>query len=330
MLQIFRNNQLFTIFFVFIYALIFSANTWLYEGISLTSFEQLPSTLGTWLIDIVDSPTTNRLAFVFLLLIQAAIVNTLVNQFRLAKHYSYVPAIAYILIHFAGAGIDICSPVMLANCFLLWALYSLFCSYEKRVSLAVVFNVGFATALAALCYHGFVVYLGWIIISVLILRSFDPQEFVILLGGFFVPFFLLGTYHFINNNLSNWLHTEIWVHYQQMTVHYDNILSLYILIGLFIVPILLAIIQLQTLHFKTTTKEKKYINIIILMPFIGLLSFLVQSHLYTYNFLVLAIPVAILLSLVLQSFKSLALAEVLHLIFFMLALGIQYQQFFFY
>ncbi len=265
-----------------------------------------------------------------LLLLQAGIVNLLVNEFRLAKHYSYVPAIAFILVHFAGADIDVCSPVMLGNCFMLWALFCLFQSYEKRVSLAVIFNIGFATAMAALCYHGFIVYFIWMVLAVLILRSFDPQEFILLLGGFFVPFFLLGTYHFINDNLGYWFYTELGQHYQQMTVHYDNNLSLYVLIGLMVAPIILALLQLQTLHFKTTSREKKYINVVLIMPFVGLLSFLVQSNLYAYHFLVLAIPVAILLSLVLQSFKSLALAELLHLVIFMLALGLQYQQFFFY
>lgn len=330
MLQLFRNNQIFTVIFVLIYALVFGVNTWLYEGVALASFEQLPSTLGTWLIGWIDNPVANRIAFMVLLLLQATIVNLLVNQYRLAKHPSYVPAIAYILVHFAGAGIDVCSPVMLGNCFLLWSFYSLLCSYEKRVSLTVIFNIGFAAAAAALCYHGFVVYFWWIIIAVLLLRSFDPQEFLILLGGFFVPFFLLATYHFVYNNLGNWWQTEIYVHYQQMTVHYDNTLSLYLMIGFFVTPVLLALLQLSTLHFKTTSREKKYINVVLCMPFIGLLSFLVQSNLYAYHFLVLAIPVAILLSLVLQSFKSLAIAELLHLVLFMLALGLQYQQFFFY
>ncbi|MFK7798829.1 MAG: hypothetical protein AB8E82_15365 [Aureispira sp.] len=330
MLQLFRNNQIFTVIFVLIYALIFSINTWLYDGTALTSFEQLPSTIGNWLIDWVRSPGINRIAFVILLLVQAFVVNFLVNEFKLAKQYSYVPAIAYILTHFSGVDLDICSPVILGNCFLLWALYSLFLSYAKRVSLAIIFNIGFATAMAALCYHGFVIYFWWMLIGILLLRAFDPQEFIILLGGFFVPFFLLGTYHFINDNLSNWLHTEIWMHYQQMTVHYDNTLSLYVLIGLFITPVVLALFQIPTLHFKTTIREKKYINAVLWMPIIGVFGFFLQSHLYTYHFLTLAIPVAILLSLVLQSFKSIGLAELLHLVFFMLALGVQYQQFFFY
>ncbi|MGH1338427.1 MAG: hypothetical protein ACRBFS_20095 [Aureispira sp.] len=330
MLQLFRNNQIFTVIFVLIYALVFSVNTWLYEGISLASFEQLPSTIGAWLVDWVDSPMTNRLTFIVLLLVQAFIVNLLINHFRLAKQHSYVPAVTYILVHFAGVGIDICSPVMLANSFMLWAFYSLLCSYEKRVSLATIFNVGFATAMAALCYYGFIVYGLWIMLALFLLRSFDPQEFIILLGGFFVPFFLIGTYHFVNSNLGNWFHTEIWAHYQQMTVHYDTTIGLYILIGFFVTPVILALLQLQTLHFKTTSKEKKYITMVLWMPLIGVFSFLFQSDLYAYHFLVLALPISILLSLVLQSFKSLALAELFHLVLFMLALGVQYQQFFFY
>jgi len=327
-LQLFRDNQIFTILFVFLYFLLFGANIWFYPN-DLSSFEVLPSTLGAWTMHWIKHPTINKIAFSILLLAQAFSVNAIVNNFRLTKHYSYITAACFILLHFSYSSIDSCSPPMLANTFLLWSLYSMCSSYEKRVSLGTIFNIGFSAAIATLFYNGFSCYFCWIIIGLFIVRSFDFQEFILLIAGFFIPFLLLGTYHFSSGHLSQWMAQELSLHYSTMLVHYDTNVALYLLLGIFALPLLLAIGNLQSLYFKTTAREKKYINVVLLMPFMALFSFLFQADLYAYHFVLFIIPLSILLSITLQSYKSLAASEAIHFVLFMLCLGIQYQTFFF-
>lgn len=328
MLQLFRDNQVFTIVFVFLYFLLFGANIWFYPN-DLSSLEELPSTLSAWTIQWIKHPINNKIAFSVLLLVQAFIANAIVNNFKLTKHYSYVTAVCYILLHFAHPNMDICAPSMLANTFLLWSLYSMCSSYEKRVSLGTIFNIGFAAAVAALFYNGFMAYFPWVLAGLLIVRSFDFQEFVLLIAGFFIPFFLLGTYHLFNENLDLWLDQELFLHYATMNVHYDNNTTLYLLLGILATPLLLAIGNIQGLYFKTTAREKKYINTVLLMPFIAALSFFFQGNLYSHHFIIFIVPMSILLSITLQSYKSLAIAEMIHFVLFMLCLGVQYQDFFF-
>lgn len=328
-LQLFRDNQIFTAIFVVIYFLFFSVNIWLYPNSSLTSFGELPSTLSNWGMSWIMNPFSNKISFSILLLVQAFALNTIVNQFKLAKQYSFVPAICFILLHFSYNDIDSCSPVMVGNTFLLWSLYSMFGSYEKRVSMGTIFNIGFSAAIAGLLYNGFLAYFLWIVIGVLIVRSFDLQEIILLFMGFFVPFFLLGTYHFLGDNLGNWIDQELLIHLSNMTIHYDTNTELYLLLGIMVVPFLLTAVNMQGLYFKTTSREKKYINVVLIMPIIGLLSFFVQNELYSYHFVLFIVPISILLSLVLQSYKSLALSEAVHFVLFMICIGIQYQAFFF-
>lgn len=277
----------------------------------------------------ISHPINNKIAFSVLLLLQAFTVNAIVNNFKLTKQYSYITAICFILLHFSYSNIDSCSPPMLANTFLLWSLYSMCSSYEKRVSLGTIFNIGFSAAIATLFYNGFACYFFWIVAGLLIVRSFDLQEFILLIAGFFIPFLLLGTYHFLGDNLEQWIDQELMLHYSNMIVHYETNLMLYLLLGILTLPILLAIGNLQGLYFKTTAKEKKYINVVLFMPFMALLSFLFQADLYASHFILFIIPLSILLSIALQSYKSLAAAEAVHFVLFMLCLGIQYQTFFF-
>lgn len=307
----------------------FAANIWLYPNTNLETFQDLPSTFSNNLFEWIGTPLANKIAFCILILTQAFTVNAIVSHFKLAKQFSFIPAVCYILIHFSYVDIDSCTPVLVANTFMLWALFSLFSSYDKRVEMGTIFNVGFSVAVATLFYHGHVVFFVWIIMSLLIVRSFDPQEFIVLIMGFFVPFFLLGTYHFIGDNLGNWWQNDLMIHYKTMNSHITYDLQLYLLMGILAISFLLAASNLQGLYFKTTSKEKKFINIVFLMPVIAMLSFFFQNELYSYHYVIFFVPISILLAITLQSYKSQAATESIHFIIFMICMGIQFQAFFF-
>ena len=217
----------------------------------------------------------------------------------------------------------------MANTFVLWTLFSLFASYNKKASLGTIFNIGFSLAIASLFYNAYLVYFLWILLALLIIRSFDPQEFFLLIGGFCVPFFLFGCYLFLNDSLEQWLDNDLGVHYSTMNIHYDTNTYLYVLLGILGLSFLLAIGNLQGLYHKRTSQGKKYINVVLLMPVIGLLSFFAQNDLYSHHYITFFIPISVLLSITLQSYKSQATAEAIHFIFFMLCMGIQYQALFF-
>ena len=58
------------------------------------------------------------------------------------------------------------------------------------------------------------------------------------------------------------------------------------------------------------------------------LSLLFQNTLYDFHYLIFAVPMGSIFCLALLSYKSLIIAEIIHFIFFMIVLGIQYQAFF--
>lgn len=329
MLQIFRNKQPFTGILVILYFLILGTNTWLYPISNLATFQELPSTLSLFVLNWTIDPFVNRICFSILILFQAFFLNSIVSYFKLTRDFTFVPAICFIALHFSYPDIDCCSPVFIANTFLLWTVFSLFASYDKKASLGTIFNIGFSVSIAALFYHGYVVYFLWSVLALLIIRSFDLQEFLLLIGGIFVPFFLVGCYHYLNETLSIWLQDDIAIHWSTMNFLYDTNIALYLILGVLMVSFLLAGTNIQGLYNKTTSREKKYINAIFLMPIIGLLSFFVQNNLYSYHYLTFFVPISILLSISLLSYKNLAVSEGFHFTLFMICLGTQYQALFF-
>lgn len=329
MLKIFRDNQIFIALFVICYFVIFGANTWLYPNNNLLTIQDLPTTLGTPIYTWMSDPFINKICFSVLLLVQAFYINTIVNRYKVNKEPSFIPAICFIALHFIYTDIDCCSPVMVANTFLIWSLHSLWASYDKNAYLGAIFNAGFGVAMAALFYHGHLVFFPWVVIALLMIRSFDLQEFILILAGFFIPFFLLGTYHFLGDNLSNWISTELGINYFNSKIHISFNSIFYIAIFVLLSCFGLAISNLNGLYFKTTSREKKYINISFLMMLMACFSFLFQHNIYSYHLLIFLIPSAVLLSITLQSYKSALASELVHLILFMICMGIQYQSFFF-
>lgn len=328
-LQLFRDNQPLVALLVLGYCCLFIGNTYWYPNADFDSIAKLPSSLLDGIQTLFAAPQWNWLVFGISILLQAYLINAIANEFRLNKQSSYITAICYILLHFSAIDLDAFTPVVVANFFLIWAIYSLFRSYDKKVSMGTVFNVGFATSMAALCYHGASIYIIWAIVGFLLVRSFAPQEMLVLMGGLFIPFFLMGTYQFLYDNLGNWWATEVVAHYSNMQLVFQQHNQWLLLVGILLAPSLLAFLNLRGLYFKTTAKEKKYINAILVMPIIGWFSLFLQQEVYSYHFALLLLPLSILLSLSLQVYKQVLLAEMLHLLLFMSCIGIQYQASFF-
>lgn len=324
MLQLFRNNQLYTIVGVFIYLLLFYTPQWINnEGItaqhiSTAGFLAKPlySTLlpYSWLV---------RAIFAALLLLQAILLNNLIQEHRLAKRPTYITAISYVLVAFLLQSNEGLSPAFLANTFLLFSLTNLYHSYDKNVSMARIFNVGFWIAVAALCYFSASVALIWGAVGLWLMRSFDWREWLIYGSGFFIPFFWVGVYQFWIGNLSIWLSTEILPNYgwHWQIILQDTHIAAFAVVGLLA---LWSVANGLSLYYKTSIREQKSINVIFWLMWLLPLSLLSQNSVQIEHLAILTIPLAALLSLNLQSIANNRIAELLHLLLFFACIWIQY------
>lgn len=314
---------------VIFYLLVLSANGWIYPSDWLQSFSTVPATFLFFIQDWLETPSWNQLLFFLLILGQAYYLNFLVGAYKITRQYTNVPAICFLLLHFVHLDGDIATPIIFANTFLLGALHCVLDAYSKKASLGTIFNIGFWIGVAALFYSSYMVYIVWGIIALLVVRTFDLQEFILIILGYLIPFFLAGTWHYALDDFQQWWLVDIWGRNQAVSYSFDWNMQIWTMIGLLLLPYLLAILNLGGLQFKTTTKEKKYIYVLLLLPVVGLLTFLVQSNIPGYHFYTFIVPIGILFGLVTQSYKNALWAELLHLLIFMTCMGIQYQNFFF-
>jgi hypothetical protein len=328
-LQIFRNNDFLTNILVVFYLLLLSTNIWIYPSDLIQDFSKVPATFLPTIENWLSAPAGNSILFFLLILGQAFYLNFLVGAYKITRQYTAVPAVCYILLHFIHVDADIATPIVFANTFLLGALHCILDAYSKKASLGTIFNIGFWIGTASLFYSSYMVYIIWGIIALLIVRTFDLQEFILIILGYLIPFFLAGTWHFAMGDFQGWWADIIWGNSVESGYAFNWEITTWVMVGLLLLPYLLAVLNLGGLQFKTTTKEKKYIYVLLLLPIIGLLTFLVQTNIPIYHFYTFVVPIGILFGLVAQSYKNALWAELIHLLVFMTCMGVQYQDFFF-
>lgn len=327
MLQLFRNNQLTTIPLVFLYFLIFYVGGYIQQApISPAEISAGWTAFAQFFVRLSGSSLLGlQIVWGVLILLQAFLLNFIVNHYKLSKRYSFISTIALILVYnIVGSDLK-ALPISLSNTFLLLALYNLFACYDKRPTYGAVFNMGFWLSVAALSNWAASVYILVFVLGLLILRAFDTREMLLLFIGIGMPLFWMLTYQYLNDNAANWLQIEVLAQYGLPTFAKQS--NIFVMLSLLIWAIILlwGLSNIGTLQQKTTLQEQSYISLIYIMLLNTALFMLLTPNIEPYHLLTAAVPISILLSLSFQAISANTRAELAHWLLFMIAIAIQYQ-----
>lgn len=163
--------------------------------------------LYTWLKDVLlhqaglSSLGFGLVAFA-LLFLEALLVNSILNRFRILPGNSYFPAFCFLLFSSFFAEWNVFSAPLVACLILLAFLAQLFQLYATDQSRSKSFSLGFLGGLAALIYlpaFGLVL-LIWI--TLLLSRPFRLAEWILALAGMICPCYFLATILFLTGRLG--------------------------------------------------------------------------------------------------------------------------------
>lgn len=134
--------------------------------------------------------TLNQIITLIIILIGAFFVNFLCIEQEITTKTNYLPAFFYILLAFSSTTKNSIEPILLANLFLLPSLYFLINSYRQDYALAEFFKAGLFMGLASFfCIHYIIVF-PLCFISLIIFRSFNWREWIVLLLGLITPLYI--------------------------------------------------------------------------------------------------------------------------------------------
>jgi len=138
---------------------------------------------------------TAHIVGTILIFFQAIIINSMMNSNRITKESSLFPGLLFVLLQTLIPDFNYLSPAMMANTFLVMALWNISTSYKKTGKSGEIFNTGIFIGIAMLFDISYFVFLVCGFVGFLIVRSFRFIERIQYLIGFFIPIFLGGAWN---------------------------------------------------------------------------------------------------------------------------------------
>ena len=320
MLSFFRTNQIFNSVLLIFYILIlwgaqyFVPNSWLAESNGI---------FAEWLLSHTGTGTIwSRIIALFLLLFNATFINYLVAEFRLDYDMNLFPGLFYILVSCCIPEFLHLSPILIANTFLLFALLNLLKTYKNSQPAVLIFNTGFWIAIASLFYFSFVIFLLMGLIGLSILRAFKIRERLMMICGFIVPYFLLGTIYFWLDQFGLFWSRQVTDNIKWMDYYGTLDATTYVKLGAFALLILWVIFNSGVYNFKKNIQIQKRISVLFwVLLFAGFTVFF-QAKISLTHLQIITIPVGIFLGLTFSRLPS-NVAESIHFILLILAVALQ-------
>jgi len=323
-LNLLRSNQLFTVFVVVFYALLLHFPVFLSgTSYSIEANGLFSSVLSEWLSGNV---LINKVLYMLLIIGQALLINHFTNEFKISASYSYFPAGVYVLLTAFLNPNAVLSSALLANTFLIVAAYELYYSYKKNPANGNLFNVGFWIGVAGLFHFSSVLFLLFGVLGIISLRQVRINELLIAVLGYLVPFFLVFTVYFWKDQLPFLWNAQV----GSLSVFDFSQLEFYKELGrIIILGILLvfSFLSFQAYLSKKVIKIQKYVNLIFLFQIIAISTILIQRGLQLDDGLFIVLPLSIFMGMSFFNMKRKAIAEVLFLTLFLLAIWFNYSDF---
>lgn len=204
MLKLFRNSSPFSVIILLLLTI----------GIKFRALThpQLPEAaeaafLWKWILQFLSeiwghSATAFTLVALITVLLQGLLLNRIADFGRLYHQSSLLPAVSYIILTGIIPEFNYFSAALIANWFVIIALYQVLSAQGREEVRRQLFNAGFVLALAALIYFPYAVLLLGIIIALAILTPMKASGWMITLLGFITPFYFLAGILFLTDQWS--------------------------------------------------------------------------------------------------------------------------------
>jgi hypothetical protein len=321
MLTFFRTNQPLANIFLLVYLGVVRLSTFIHP---LPIVPKSQGILTEWMY--AELPPTSigaQIAAFFLVFIQAVFINITMARYRVSNEITLLPGLFYCLITALLPDFLPLSPALLANTFIIIALFYLFEIYKNSYAATRIFDVGFWVGVAGLFHFSYTYFIFWGILGLGILRGMRLKELLMFLIGIITPLFMFGVFLFWIDRFP-----YMYKHFADNLsffsfVRYTNAAA-YVKLG--IVGLLIAIVILANNQFSTKRgiAVQKFLSCVYWMLLIGGITTLVQTNVDLSHLLIISVPLSILLSLLFQR-TSIAIAEVLHMLLLVTSLILQFE-----
>lgn len=238
------------------------------------------------------SPQVNVLITLVLTIIQALLINRVVNHFNLVGRSSFLAALLYMTLASLMLPFLVLSPILICNFLTIWMLDKLLSIYRRTEIKPLMFDLGMIVALGSLVYFPFIVMLLLLWCSLLIFRPFNWREWLTVAIGFAAVYFVLGVAYLWFDRMDAFY--EIWI---PLTYPLPTSVRIDIYDYLVLIPVILILVlfffALRQNLFKSVVHIRKSFQLLFCMFALSVVSFYLKADWSVNHFLLSVPPIAI-------------------------------------
>ncbi|HPK09224.1 MAG TPA: DUF6427 family protein [Saprospiraceae bacterium] len=259
---------------------------------------------------------------IFLVFIQAALINRFSIRYKLEEQLSLIPGMIYILLSSFYPALLILSPALVASTFLIAGLLQSAQIYRVTDSGFNNFNAGVCFALAWFIHPPFFIFILTGFIGQVIMRSYSLREFAQYTFGLFSVVIIIFSIHFVQDDFRTLISKYFYFQYNLYDLlNWDTQKIIKLLLGL--IPSLFFLINYTKILSKRVILATKVLNLVFWFLALGLIGFLLSLNQTAYIH-ALFIPFSILGAILLLRIKNPFIEEIIHLVLLMTLFAIQY------
>lgn len=227
-----------------------------------------------------------------LVLVQAILLNYVVNFYNLLSKPSFLPALMYVVVSGLFTPFLTVSPPLLCNFLLIWMIYKLLAFYKGSEVKSISYDLGMIVALSSLFYLPCIYFFIIIWAALLIFRPFDWRDWAASIMGYVTVFFFLAVYYYLTDRIHQFF--NIW---RPLGTPFPQKVDINYMRYLLLIPVALILvmcfIKLRSNFFKSYVLIRKSFQLFFFMFLVGGLAFYVKSDFRLNHFLLCAVPTAV-------------------------------------
>ncbi|HRN93524.1 MAG: DUF6427 family protein [Chitinophagales bacterium] len=313
MYRIFTLNSPLNLLFYAIVLLALQVAWWaqpIAENVVIEHAEPLSNLLFPKLQTLPNAKSVLQSLGLVLSLVIAIFLNNTIASNKILNSRSYTTGIFFIIFLSLVRHFGVLSPELISVYFSLRIIQKALRIVKEEKPFGNIFDLGWISALSVLFYFPSLWMLFFSFLILVVFRPFSLKEWLMVFIGFLAPFFFIFTLYFWFDKTHELLIglTNL-PNVQARSFEFSP--SVIIAALVFVIAFLLSASALPRILFSNVIQVRKFVNLLLIMIALVLLSSFLQAEFTALHFSVLCLPLSILCAMYFQSLKGVFLSELL-------------------
>jgi len=272
------------------------------------------------------SSTWNGVLAIFLLFIQAVMINRIVIRHRITRQTSLLAGVIYILVMNLLPGVRGVHDVMIANLFAILMISNAYPMMRLYRTEKLIFNMGFWAAMSFVFFPGYVILIPFAFVALYVLRTINIIEISQYLIGLFNVIFLVLTLSYILPIPGGYDSLDVIPYWRNLKYLFTfSSWPFAVYLSIIYLMTIIAVLRYYTILAKQDFKAQKVIKLTFILWSFMVLSILFVQIVSPHHLLIVGIPLSIIVGIMLTHWKQKLAAELIHLLVVVGILYLQYQ-----